>query len=66
MISISISFTATDGSVVLDGGRHFGAPAELVKGGDFRRREPIAYAAATEFLSSGTTSGTVTVTADGD
>ena len=61
--SISIPFTASDGEVVLDGGRVFGPPAELVRQGDFRRREPVAWAAAEEFHQNGTTSGTVTVTA---
>ena len=60
--SISIPFAARDGELVLDGGRHFGPPAELVKG-DFKRREPIAWAAANEFLTSGTTPGVVTITA---
>ena len=60
--SISIPFTARDGEIVLDGARHFGPPAELVKG-DFRRREPVAWAAAREFLSQGTMSGVVTITA---
>ncbi len=60
--TLTVSFTASEGGVVLDGSRHFGPPAELV-GGDFWRREPIAWCAASEFLANGTTSGTVTVTA---
>ncbi len=61
--TLTISFTATPGQVVLDGSRHFGPPAELVKG-DFQKREPCAYAAAQEFLQNGTESGTITVTAE--
>ena len=60
--TISISFTANTGGITL-GGRSFGNPTELVKG-DFRNREPVAWAAATEFLRNGTTAGTVTITAD--
>ena len=60
--TISISFTADAGGFDLDGSRFFGAPAEHVSE-DFKRREPVAYAAAHEFVSLGTTSGTVTITA---
>ena len=59
--TVTINFTASDGGVVLDGARHFGPPADLR--GDFKRREPVAAAAAQEYLTNGTTSGTVTVTA---
>ena len=60
--TVTINFTASDGDVTLGGRRHFGAPAELVKG-DFKLREPVAWVATQEFLTNGTTSGTVTVTA---
>ncbi len=63
MTTLTIAFTASDGGVVLDGLRHFGPPAELVKG-DFQKREPCAAAAAQEFLTNGTTSGVVTVSAE--
>ena len=62
MTTIRIRFTASTGGVVLDGVKHFGAPAELAKG-DFQRREPCAFAAAQEFLRQGTTAGTVVITA---
>ena len=60
--SITVTFTASAGGITLDGGRSFGNPAELVKG-DFRGREPVAWAAAQEFLRNGTTAGQVTITA---
>ena len=62
MTTVTVTFTAKTGEVVLGGSRFFGNPADLVKG-DFARREPIAAAAAQEFLSNGTTAGTVTITA---
>ena len=60
--TVTISFTATPGQVVLNGSRFFGPPAELAKG-DFQGREPIAWAAAQEFLRNGVEAGVVTVTA---
>ena len=60
--TVTIPFTASPGSLVLDGSRHFGAPAELVKT-DLRGREPVAWAAAQEFVANGTAAGVVTVTA---
>ena len=59
---VTINFTADDGSLGLDDSRFFGPPAELLQG-DFKRREPIAWAAANEFVELGTTSGVVTVSA---
>ena len=63
MSTTTQTFTADAGKVVLDGRRQFGAPAELARNGDFKRREPAAWAAADEFVVNGTTSGTVTTTA---
>ena len=63
MTTVRIRFTASTGGVVLDGVRHFGAPAEVAKGADFQRREPVVWAAAQEFLREGTEAGVVTVSA---
>ena len=63
MSSLTIAFTASDAGVVLDGSRTFGDPKELARSSDFKRREPVAWAAADEFVTNATTSGTVTVTA---
>ncbi len=60
--TVTINFTADDGSVALDGSKFFGPPAELLQG-DFKRREPVAWAAAHEFVDLGTTSGVVTISA---
>ena len=62
MTSTTVSFTAKTGEIVLNGSRFFGNPAELLTA-DFKAREPVAWAAAQEFNTNGTTSGTVTVTA---
>ena len=63
MTSVTISFIASDGQVVLNGSKHFGAPAELAKSGDFRRREPCAWVAAQEYLANGTEAGVITISA---
>ena len=61
--TLTVSFTASDGGVVLDGTKHFGPPSEVAKGGDFQKREPVAWVAAQEYLQNGTSAGSVTVTA---
>ncbi len=62
MTTITITFTASAGGVVLDGSRSFGPPAGVAND-DFKRRDPVGWAAAQEFQANGTTSGTVSVTA---
>ena len=59
--STTVAFTADAGKFTI-GGRTFGPPAE-VAGLDFKGREPVAWAAAQEFLVNSVTSGTVTITA---
>lgn len=61
--TITIPFTADAGGVVLDGSKVFGPPAEIGSNSDFKRRDPVAFAAAQEFNNLGTTSGNVTITA---
>ena len=63
----TVSFTADAGKFTLAGSpsagsRSFGPPAEVATA-DFKHREPVAWAAATEFLVNGVTSGNVTITA---
>ncbi len=60
--SITVNFTASPGGFDLDGKKFFGPPAELADS-DFQTRDPVAWAAAQEFLSLGTTSGVVTISA---
>ena len=60
--TVTISFTASAGGVSLDGSKFFGAPAHLMNT-DLKNTNPVAWAAAQEFLDLGTTSGTVTITA---
>ena len=60
--TVTISFTATAGSLVMGGSHTYGPPAELAKD-DFKTRDPVAWAAAQEFNNLGTTSGVVTITA---
>ena len=60
--STTVSFTADAGGFNLGGSRFFGPPAEVATD-DFQGREPVAWAAAKEFLVNGATSGTVTITA---
>ena len=61
--TVTINFTANPGEIGLDGSKFYGPPAELAGNSDFMRREPAAFAVAQEFMTNGTTSGTVTVTA---
>ena len=65
--SVTVDFTANEGGLGLisgGGGTHFfGPPASLLKS-DFFHANPVAYAVAQEFMSNGTTSGTVTITAE--
>ncbi len=56
----TLSFTADAGGISLGGSRFFGPPAELVTA-DFKNREPIAWAVATEFNVNSTGTGTVTI-----
>ena len=56
----TLSFTADAAGIDLDGRRFFGPPSELATD-DFRRREPIGWAVATEFNVNATGSGTVTI-----
>ena len=60
--SISIPFTADSGKLVIDGSRQFGPPTEIATD-DFKGREPIAWAAAREFLDNAATSGTISISA---
>ncbi len=60
--TVTVNFTASAGGFDLDGSHFFGPPAE-VGNNDLKTRNPVAYAAAQEFLNLGTTSGTVTITA---
>ena len=62
--TVTIPFTADAGNLVMGSGSspHYGPPAELATN-DFQTRDPVAWAAAQEFLSLGTTSGNVTITA---
>ncbi len=60
--TLTINFTADAGGVALDGSKFYGPPAEIAKS-DFQTHNPVAWAAAQEFLSLGTTSGVVTITA---
>lgn len=60
--TVTINFTADAGGVGLDGSKFFGPPADLMNT-DIKTSNPVAWAAAQEFLSLGTTSGTVTITA---
>ena len=66
---LTINFTAdagsvglSTGSVGLDGSKFFGPPAHLM-GTDLKTSNPVAWAAAQEFLNTGATSGTVVITA---
>ena len=56
----TLSFTVDAAGLDLDGRRFFGPPSELATD-DFKRREPIAWAVATEFNVNATASGTVTI-----
>ncbi len=60
--TITVAFTADAGGFTLGGSRSFGPPAEVATD-DFSRREPVAWAAAQEFLVNSATSVNVTITA---
>ena len=60
--TVTLNFTANAAGFDLDGNQFFGPPAEVANS-DFKTRNPVAYAAAQEFLNLGTTSGAVTITA---
>ena len=61
--TVSIPYTIDAANLTLtDTGRVMGTISGLPLG-DLQNRDPVAYAAMTEFNSLGTTSGTVTVTA---
>ena len=65
--SVTMDFTANDGGLgIISGGGgtpFYGPPASLLSP-DFFHANPVAHAAAQEFMSNGTTSGTVTITAE--
>ena len=61
--TVTLNFTANPGGIALDGSKFYGPPAELAGNTDFQHREPAAFAVAQEFMTNGTTSGTVTITA---
>lgn len=60
--TVTINFTADAGGVALDGSKFYGPPAEIAKA-DFLTQNPVAWTAAQEFLSLGTTSGVITISA---
>ena len=61
--TVSIAYTIDAANLTLtDTGRVMGT-VEGLPLGDLKNRDPVAFAAMTEFNSLGTTSGTVTVTA---
>ncbi len=64
--TISVDFTANNTSVTLDTGNGHSRTVGLVAGGpteDLKHRDPLAWAAMTEFEVNGATSGTITLTA---
>lgn len=61
MSTVLVPFTADAANLVLDGARHLGPPSALIR--TSRTQNPVAYVVAQEFMTNGTTSGTVTITA---
>ncbi len=59
--SVTVSFVADAGSLVIDG-HVYGPPGELTND-DFKTRDVVAHTAAREFITNGTASGEITVTA---
>ena len=64
--TVSVTFTADATGVTLDTGNDHSRSVGLVAGGateDLKHKDPLAWAAFTEFDTLGTTSGVITISA---